>query len=129
MRLHSLRRPARPFLLLAATLVCFQPTFGSWIWIETQPGGNSLQEYAWEHVSPSGEPLTATQSMLGGATGDVDNDGLDSDGEHAAGADPYAYDTDLDGLRDGDEVHLTATSPVNWDSDEPIPKGQRRNAG
>jgi len=54
----------------------------------------------------------------------VVNSALDADGDNAsdaeettAGTDVYRIDTDLDGLSDGDELHLTGTNPLAADSD------------
>lgn len=52
------------------------------------------------------------------------NTSLDADGDNAtdaeeaiAGTDVFRIDTDLDGLTDGDELHLTGTNPSIQDSD------------
>jgi hypothetical protein len=49
---------------------------------------------------------------------DMDGDGLNNEGEFAAGADITVADTDGDGLSDGDEVNTHGTSPVLVDSDD-----------
>jgi len=48
---------------------------------------------------------------------DADHDGLTIAQELAAGSDPDAYDTDGDGLHDGDEVNVYGTDPAVADSD------------
>ncbi len=53
---------------------------------------------------------------------DPDNDGAYNSEELAQGSDPFDYDSDDDGLNDGDEIHLGinqgyAFSLTNWDSD------------
>jgi hypothetical protein len=52
------------------------------------------------------------------------NAALDADGDNASdaeeaytGTDPYRFDTDLDGISDGDELQLTGTNPLVADSD------------
>lgn len=49
---------------------------------------------------------------------DSDDDGLEDAVEPKYGTDPYNYDTDADGLSDGEEVYTYGTSPTIWDSDE-----------
>ncbi len=46
---------------------------------------------------------------------DYDNDGLPTWFEEAVGLDSYGYDTDLDGINDGDELFTTGTNPFTWD--------------
>lgn len=48
---------------------------------------------------------------------DLDGDGLNNLEEYSLDTDPTAFDTDGDGLSDGDEVNVYATSPLNADSD------------
>jgi hypothetical protein len=48
---------------------------------------------------------------------DYDLDGLDNDGEFAESADPCDFDSDDDGLDDGDEVLEYGTDPTNADTD------------
>jgi hypothetical protein len=52
---------------------------------------------------------------------DADNDGATNDEEAAEGSDPFNYDSDYDGISDGDELHivkpLLGVSLTNWDSD------------
>jgi hypothetical protein len=55
---------------------------------------------------------------------DPDHDGLNNQGEFAAGTNPRKADTDNDGLNDGAEGHV-GTSPTNRDSDhDGTPDGQ-----
>ncbi|HSH94105.1 MAG TPA: hypothetical protein VK968_08160, partial [Roseimicrobium sp.] len=58
---------------------------------------------------------------LNNVSNDVDGDGATNDEEAAEGTDPFNYDTDYDGLNDGDELHLVkpslGVSLTNWDSD------------
>ncbi len=48
---------------------------------------------------------------------DDDNDGLNNDGELAAGTDSQIPDTDTDGLLDGEEVLIWGTNPLSTDTD------------
>jgi uncharacterized repeat protein (TIGR02543 family) len=48
---------------------------------------------------------------------DSDGDGLSDSDEYYYGTDPYNYDSDYDGLGDGDEVYYYGTNPANSDSD------------
>jgi hypothetical protein len=65
-----------------------------------------------------------TQSMaqLDAQNADIDGDGAYNEEELAYGSDPLDYDTDNDGLNDGDEIHLAilqsgrAFSLTSWDS-------------
>ena len=47
---------------------------------------------------------------------DYDGDNLATWMEGFFGSDPYAYDTDGDGIHDGDEVFTTHTNPTAWDT-------------
>jgi len=48
---------------------------------------------------------------------DYDTDGLPAWYEIWLGTDPISYDTDGDGINDGDEVATTLTNPLSWDTD------------
>jgi hypothetical protein len=61
---------------------------------------------------------------------DVDGDGIDDDTERAIGTDPVMWDTDGDGLSDGEEIHIFETDPLNPDSDgDTYTDGQEVRAG
>lgn len=47
---------------------------------------------------------------------DYDIDGLPTWFENWLGTDPILYDTDYDGINDGDEAFTTLTNPLLWDS-------------
>ena len=48
---------------------------------------------------------------------DADKDGLSNGAEYMWDADPIASDSDMDGLKDGDEVYLYHSDPVVFDTD------------
>jgi len=55
--------------------------------------------------------------ILFGQPIDKDGDGLDDVKEQEIGTDPNNWDSDNDGLSDGDEVLIWKTSPINPDTD------------
>lgn len=55
--------------------------------------------------------------LFGGEVLDTDNDGLDDVREKDIHTDPLNWDTDGDGLSDGDEVNIWKTNPLNPDTD------------
>lgn len=57
------------------------------------------------------------ETLLFGGTVDSDNDGLDQLQEAEHGTDPNHWDTDSDGLSDGEEVIIWGTDPLNSDTD------------
>lgn len=57
------------------------------------------------------------EQILFGEPVDKDGDSLDDDRELDLGTDPNNWDTDGDGLGDGDEVIVWKTDPLNTDSD------------
>ena len=66
-------------------------------------------------TTDAGESLSASWSDSIGM--DSDGDGLRLDDEWDFGSDPQRFDTDGDGLGDGDEVTLYGTSPTLADTD------------
>jgi len=61
---------------------------------------------------------------------DADGDGLSNDQEQTLGTNPLCYDTDDDGLSDGDEVNIYATNPLLRDTDgDGVSDGQELAAG
>jgi pimeloyl-ACP methyl ester carboxylesterase len=61
---------------------------------------------------------------------DPDGDGLTTDQEIALGTDPLKYDTDGDGISDGDEVNIYHTNPLMADTDgDGMSDGQEIAAG
>ena len=57
------------------------------------------------------------EKVLFGDSIDSDNDGLTDEEERRLGTDPHNWDTDGDGLSDGDEAHIWHTNPLNPDTD------------
>ena len=55
--------------------------------------------------------------VMGSKESDDDNDGLTNLFENEIGTDPKEFDTDLDGLGDGEEVNVMKTNPLLSDSD------------
>ena len=74
-------------------------------------------------VAIAGQELAAAQTtataaaLTAAVAGDADGDGLSNDQETTLATDPGSPDTDVDGLKDGDEVLIYATDPTNRDSD------------
>ena len=66
-------------------------------------------------VAIAGEELAAAQAtataaaLTAAVAGDADGDGLSNDQETTLDTDPGSPDTDVDGLKDGDEVLIYAT--------------------
>ncbi|MFT3894480.1 MAG: DUF5050 domain-containing protein [Anaerolineales bacterium] len=58
-----------------------------------------------------------TQTLMPGG-GNSDGDGIPNAQETQIGTDPFASDTDKDGLLDGEEVSTTKTNPVVADTDQ-----------
>jgi hypothetical protein len=74
------------------------------------PDGNG--QPVW--TEPNGEPEPEGSAP---DWSDHDGDNLVTWLEGFYGSDPYGYDTDGDGIHDGDEVFTTQTSPTAWDTD------------
>ena len=74
-------------------------------------------------VAIAGQELAAAQTTATAAAltaevaGDADGDGLSNDQETTLATDPGSPDSDVDGLKDGDEGLIYATDPTNRDSD------------
>jgi hypothetical protein len=70
--------------------------------------------------SASNQPIWQSEEPepeSGADWSDHDLDGLPAWYESWLGTDPVLYDTDYDGINDGDEVATTSTNPLNWDTD------------
>lgn len=99
--------------LIAACVWSFG--FPSWLvratWSDTDSdGSNDL----WTDPSTLVATSLADMNL---ANLDADSDGATNAEEAVSGSNPFQYDTDMDGINDGDEIHLTSTNPLNWDSD------------
>lgn len=64
----------------------------------------------------SDEEASANNILFGNSI-DSDDDGLSDVQENQLGTDPFNWDTDGDGLSDGDEVLIWKTDPLKFDSD------------
>jgi len=85
-------------------------------------GSNTaLAHYAPQSVPSGGYQLVWQSSdpepLDGPDFSDHDLDGLPAWLEIWLGIDPVLYDTDYDGINDGDELYTTGTNPLDWDTD------------
>jgi formylglycine-generating enzyme required for sulfatase activity len=76
--------------------------------ILNNPGNNG-------QITPPTDPPT---QVAQGGEDDADSDGLSAEDEAEIGTDPEQYDTDGDGVPDGDEKNHTGTNPLAVDTDE-----------
>lgn len=115
--LNRWRHPFGQWLQIVAVLSMslLPPTNGGAYWTDTD---SDTYNDTWT------DPTTSTSTTLvdmNAVNADADSDGASNDEEAAEGSDPYLYDTDYDGLSDGDELHvvrLTMTASLTaWDSD------------
>ena len=63
------------------------------------------------------DPLNPNSPSDDALSGDRDNDGLTLGEEYQIGTDPFAWDTDGDGLNDGDEYFILGSDPRKSDTD------------
>jgi hypothetical protein len=100
-----------------------EPMFAERSLVVPEAAGESQVVFAWRAATDGGEGFWAVDNIRvsGNATptitGDSDLDGLLDSEEPGAGTDPNNYDTDGDGLMDGDEVNFFGTDADNPDSD------------
>lgn len=80
----------------------------------TQQSGTATALYLTNANQATINAVTATAYWL---SGDDDRDGLSNATELELNTRPDKADTDMDGLSDGDEVHIYHTDPLNPDSD------------
>ena len=92
----------------------------------TETGSTATAEAEATVAASAGATLTAVAAAQSAATaaaltaevaGDADGDGLSNEQETTLATDPGNPDSDVDGLRDGDEVLIYTTDPTNRDSD------------
>ncbi len=103
--------------LLALAGMVFQPLALQSSWVDTD--FDSTWD-AWQDPSTS-----ATTSLvdLDVQSSDIDGDNATNEEERDHGSDPFVFDTDGDGLSDGDEIHLAIEGQAKsyslnaWDSD------------
>lgn len=116
--LSRCRRPWTGWLqVVAASFMILSPLPSSLAsWTDTNSDGNND---TW--TDPNTNQVT-TLADLNLQNSDADNDGATNDEEAAEGSDPFSFDTDYDGISDGDELHivkpLIGTSLTDWDSDD-----------
>jgi len=67
-----------------------------------------LKEYTGRNLLPASDPDYNTIGMR-----DSDDDGLSDKEELLYNTDPFHWDSDRDGFKDGEEVHLFGTDPTN----------------
>jgi extracellular elastinolytic metalloproteinase len=79
--------------------------------------GNEVIEADEECDGASAAACSAGCNSLCFCLPDADGDGLDDALEDSLGTDPFAADTDADGLGDGDEVNVYGTNPLDPDTD------------
>jgi hypothetical protein len=106
----TLRQFSKKWFKLGHTLQV--AAFASFIGSQTtlaQYVPNTSNQPEWQSSDPEPES--------GADWSDHDLDGLPAWYEAWLGTAPVLYDTDYDGINDGDEVATTGTDPLNWDSD------------
>jgi hypothetical protein len=69
-------------------------------------------------IPPTSPPTTVAPTVPPTTPPDADADGLTDSEEAAYGTNPGAFDTDGDGLGDGDEVFVYGLDPTDWDTDD-----------
>lgn len=77
--------------------------------IQAQYTPDTSNQPIWQSADPEPES--------GADWSDHDLDGLPAWYESWLGTNPLLYDTDYDGINDGDEVATTGTNPLHWDTD------------
>jgi hypothetical protein len=88
----------------------------------SEVGDQGVKNILPDNTVPEVKPDTSSSgfsddAILFGDSKDTDNDGLMDDKERELGTDPGNWDTDGDGLSDGDEVNAWHTNPKNPDTD------------
>ena len=93
-------------------LILLPTSPGSADWVDTN--GDSAPDSWASSVTGQVQSL----ADLDAVQQDIDGDGAYNIEELQHGSNPFAYDTDGDGIRDGDEIQLTSGlfSPLLWDS-------------
>lgn len=101
------------YLITTLALLPLQPVNSTW----TDGDADGAND-TWT----SSDGSTYSVSQLDANDLDIDHDGAYNNEELTAGSDPFKYDTDDDGLNDGDEIHVAnqqnglGYSLTNWDS-------------
>ncbi|MFO1486344.1 MAG: RHS repeat-associated core domain-containing protein [Verrucomicrobiaceae bacterium] len=115
-RLRSWSRRAyvlHVYLIVTLALLPVQRLSSNWIDTDSDTVND-----AWQDSSNVVHSLSALDAQ----EQDIDHDGAYNNEELNYGSDPFAYDTDNDGLNDGDEIHLAneqggkGYSLTDWDS-------------
>lgn len=98
------------------------PGFGSFdVIAATLPAAGPVAQYFDTAVNRPATPRSfyriEVEQGLPASVGDSDGDGATDTEEIALGSDPGRYDTDRDGIGDGEEILVLRSSPVKTDTD------------
>lgn len=107
----TLRQFSKRWFKLGHTLqvAAFASFIGSQTTLAQYVPDSASNQPIWQSEEPEPES--------GADWSDHDLDGLPAWYESWLGTDPVLYDTDYDGINDGDEVATTGTNPLSWDTD------------
>jgi hypothetical protein len=107
---------------------------GAWVRYRGTPAGTvqAGKTYRFSYISISPGGTSASGNLLDGASFEIDQDadGLTDSVETNTGTDPLDFDSDDDGLKDGEEVITYDTNPLLADTDgDGAPDGVEVTAG
>ncbi|MFA4937020.1 MAG: hypothetical protein WC575_01850 [Patescibacteria group bacterium] len=129
--LGSLSTPTHPLfdggkkwlMIIGAIVVVIIIGMGAyWWWTNTKTSApvNTEPELTNQPIEPEQPPITVPPVEMPTTNPeleDTDNDRLNTREEFELGTDPQNFDTDADGLFDGEEVKVWHTDPLNPDTD------------